>query len=70
VTHDLVVSVIAPDAATADGLATAAGVLGASGAANLLAAFPGATATFRRSTSPAGGSQFLTSSTRVPPVTH
>jgi thiamine biosynthesis lipoprotein len=53
VTHDLVVSVIAPDAATADGLATAVGVLGASGAANLLAAFPGATATFRRSTSPA-----------------
>jgi thiamine biosynthesis lipoprotein len=53
VTDDLVVSVIAADGATADGLATAAGVLGASGAANLLAAFPGATATFRRSTSPA-----------------
>jgi thiamine biosynthesis lipoprotein len=43
VTHDLVVSVIAADAATADGLATAVGVLGASGAAKLLAAFPGAT---------------------------
>jgi thiamine biosynthesis lipoprotein len=52
VTHDLVVSVIAADAATADGLATAAGVLGASGAAKLLAAFPEATATFQRSTSP------------------
>ena len=48
VTHDLVVSVIATDAATADGLATAINVLGKDGAAKLLAAFPGATATFER----------------------
>jgi thiamine biosynthesis lipoprotein len=40
-THDRLVHVVAPDGATADALATAAGVLGAAGIAGLRQAFPG-----------------------------
>ena len=48
VTHDRVTSVIAPDGATADALATALGVLGPADSEKLLAAFQGAAATFRQ----------------------
>ena len=48
VTHDLVTSVIAPDGATADALATALGVLDPADSRKLLAAFQGAAATFRQ----------------------
>ena len=47
VTHGLVVSVIATDAATADGLATAIGVLGKDAAAKLLAKHPDAIVSMR-----------------------
>ncbi len=45
ITHDVVTSVIAPDGATADALATAIGVLGPERARTMLAGFPGSIAT-------------------------
>ncbi len=59
VTSDHAVSVIAADAATADALATALGVLGPSASEALLAAFPDAMATFRRSTPHTGVARYF-----------